>query len=73
MRVYVSAKQVRQDHVPMLINRSLLKLCQFTLVKNIIPECNNSLHYSLQSLNSCSSYSEGRAIFLLDNGFIGLG
>lgn len=49
MRVHasVSAKQVRQAHVVMLINRSLLKLCQFTPVKDIIPECNNLLYYSL--------------------------
>lgn len=45
--MYVSAKQVRQDHVPMLINTSLLKLCQFIPVKDIIPECNNLLCSSL--------------------------
>lgn len=47
MHTFVSAEQVRQDPVLMLIIRALLKLCQFAPVKDVIPECNNLLHYSL--------------------------
>lgn len=40
----ISVKQVRRDRVLMLINRSLLKLCQFIPVKDIIP---NVIIYSI--------------------------